>query len=196
MKTCTRCNETKDETEFNKRKQLKTGLRSQCRLCDRVSRNKERRKIYLQSLSDDQREVYRQKRRERYIEKKQAGLIKKPNKDRENRWRREQYANNPQYRMIVQIRNRLKKTLDRKLGNIEPIIGCSPAYLQLHLESQFQPGMTWDNHGQFGWHIDHIIPLSSFDLTDEEQLKKACHYTNLQPLWWQDNLKKRDKIEV
>ena len=63
-----------------------------------------------------------------------------------------------------------------------------------YLESKFQTGMTWENHTHNGWHIDHIIPISKFDLTDEAQMKKACHYTNLQPLWAGDNFRKHAKI--
>lgn len=70
----------------------------------------------------------------------------------------------------------------------------SPLELQQHLESKFQEGMTWDNHGSFGWHIDHIKPLSNFDLGNREEYLEAVHYTNLQPLWWQDNLSKGSKL--
>ncbi|MEM4726181.1 MAG: hypothetical protein QXG63_04505 [Nitrososphaerales archaeon] len=64
----------------------------------------------------------------------------------------------------------------------------------MYLESKFLPGMTWDNHGRNGWHIDHVRPLSSFDLTDPEQLKQACHYTNLCPMWANDNIRKSNKL--
>lgn len=62
--------------------------------------------------------------------------------------------------------------------------------LKQHLEKLFQPGMTWENWSRDGWHIDHIVPLSSFDLTDREQFLKACHFSNLQPLWAKENLSK------
>lgn len=77
----------------------------------------------------------------------------------------------------------------------EELIGCSMEYLRQHLEGQFTEGMAWDNYGKSGWHVDHIIPLSYFDLMDPEQQKRAWHYTNLQPLWAVDNLKKNNKIE-
>ena len=54
--------------------------------------------------------------------------------------------------------------------------------------------MTWKNYGRNGWHIDHILPCSSFDLTDPEQRRKCFHYTNLQPLWEIDNIRKSDKV--
>ena len=69
-------------------------------------------------------------------------------------------------------------------------LGCTIEFLKKHLESKFQQGMTWDNQG--AWHVDHIVPLSSFNLSDFKELKKACHYTNLQPLWARDNQKKKN----
>jgi len=66
--------------------------------------------------------------------------------------------------------------------------------LKKYLESKFTEGMCWENYGLYGWHIDHIIPLSS--AKNEEELIKLCHYTNLQPLWSFDNLSKHNKILI
>jgi hypothetical protein len=72
------------------------------------------------------------------------------------------------------------------------MIGCTPQFLKEHLEKQFKDGMNWENYGLYGWHIDHIIPLSSAE--DEDGVYKLCHYTNLQPLWAKENLSKGSKI--
>jgi len=92
------------------------------------------------------------------------------------------------------INTALKKQKIAKTHKFLNIIGCTVDELIKHIESRFTEGMTWENHGQFGWHIDHIIPCASFDLTNEEEQCKCFHYTNLQPLWWIDNLKKGAKI--
>jgi hypothetical protein len=73
-------------------------------------------------------------------------------------------------------------------------LGCSTEKFKEHMESQFTEGMNWNNHGFTGWHIDHIIPCSSFDLTKEEDIRKCFHYTNLQPLWGTQNMQKGSKI--
>lgn len=86
-----------------------------------------------------------------------------------------------------------KHVKEYKSGHTSELIGCSVAQLKNYLESLFQPGMTWSNYGRNGWHIDHIRPCASFDLTDEKQQKQCFHYTNLQPLWAIDNLKKGSK---
>lgn len=104
------------------------------------------------------------------------------------------YNTNTQYKLQQTLRNRLRSALkgDLKAGSAVKDLGCTISELKLYLESKFQEGMTWNNWSQDGWHIDHIKPISSFDLTDRKQLLEACHYTNLQPLWAKDNLSKGD----
>jgi hypothetical protein len=74
------------------------------------------------------------------------------------------------------------------------LVGCSIKFLIKYLELRFMKDMSWHNYGLYGWHIDHIIPCASFDLSKPEEQRKCFHYTNLQPLWAFDNLSKNDKI--
>lgn len=71
------------------------------------------------------------------------------------------------------------------------LIGCSVEKLMEHLEKQFTEGMTWGNYGR--WHVDHIKPCAMFDFSKPEHQQECFHYSNLQPLWAKDNLKKSDK---
>ena len=98
----------------------------------------------------------------------------------------------PNYKMATVLRSRLRKLLKGKAKkeNTINLLGCTVEEVVLWIESKFKEGMSWDNHGLSGWHLDHIRPLASFDLTDEKQIKIAFHYTNLQPLWWHENLSK------
>ena len=96
---------------------------------------------------------------------------------------------NPERRIAHAFRVRVKNVL--KAGRMQrsaALLGCTYQELLKHLESQFQDGMSWDNYGE--WHIDHIRPCASFDLLDPEQQAQCFHYTNLQPLWAEDNLRK------
>lgn len=91
------------------------------------------------------------------------------------------------------LNNALKAKKKDKLHNLNFLNGCSIEELCSHLESLFQEGMTWENWSRDGWHIDHIRPCASFDLTDSAQQRECFHYTNLQPLWAADNIRKSDK---
>lgn len=101
------------------------------------------------------------------------------------------------FRLSRQLRNRLNIALknEYKLGSAVRDLGCSIDFLKIYIESLFLLGMNWKNQGRgLGkWHLDHIIPLAAFDLSDRNQFLKACHYTNLQPLWEIDNLRKGSK---
>ena len=101
---------------------------------------------------------------------------------------------NPQYRLARALRSRLYAAIksQAKCGSAVYDLGCSVPDLVAHLSQQFLPGMTWANHGK--WHVDHIQPLALFDLAEPKQLKQACHFTNLQPLWAVDNIRKGARI--
>ena len=118
-------------------------------------------------------------------------------RERCRRYQNKQYHADPQKKLASSLRSRLWAVLgkSRSAGALS-LVGCSLAELRAHLESQFRPGMTWDSWTVDGWHIDHIRPLASFDLTDPDQQKVAFHYTNLQPLWAADNLSKGASLEV
>ena len=108
------------------------------------------------------------------------------------------YYQKPNVKMGRLLRNRLNRALKEKqslkVGNTFNLLGTDIQGIKRHLEKQFQSGMTWDNRGFYTWHIDHIKPLASFDLTKPEEQRKAFHYTNLQPLWMKDNLSKGARI--
>ena len=112
------------------------------------------------------------------------------------------WKSNPNYILKARLRTRLNSAIKKeyKSGSAVKDLGCSIEELKQHLEKQFYPNpetgeeMTWQNYGLCGWHIDHIIPLAKFNLTNREELLKACNYSNLQPLWAEENLKKGDKI--
>jgi hypothetical protein len=100
------------------------------------------------------------------------------------------------FKLARNLRNRLRVAIynNQKAGSAVKDLGCSIPELKIHLETQFQPGMTWENWSRTGWHIDHIQPLDSFNLQNREEFLKACHYTNLQPLWAEENLTKSNNI--
>lgn len=101
-----------------------------------------------------------------------------------------------QYKVSCNLRTRMWQVLKgiNKSANTLKLLGCSLEEFKKHIESKFQEGMSWENYSRNGWHIDHIIPCDKFDLTIKEQQERCFHYTNLQPLWAHDNLRKNNKI--
>lgn len=167
-----------------------------------ISANKE---SYLESKRE-----YRKKNRERIVENERRYEEKRRQRDpdrssrygRKNRPRlrekdRHRYKNDPVFCTKKRIRARLQACLRRgmagkKWGATMALTGCTTEQLMAHIESQFTEGMGWHNRSR--WHIDHIVPCASFDLTGEEGQKACFHYTNLRPLWAAENMKKGAKI--
>ena len=121
------------------------------------------------------------------------------NKEKVALYRKSKYNSDLSFRLKAILRSRLNIIMKKsiKTGSAVKDLGCSIEELKSFLASQFQSNMSWSNYGRkeevICWEIDHIIPLDSFDLTDREQFLKACHYTNLQPLWAEDNHRKSNK---
>lgn len=109
---------------------------------------------------------------------------------------KERLQNDSLFAITRRLRGRLYMALKvagvKKKHKTFDLMGCTVPFFKAHLESLFLPGMTWSNRGE--WHIDHKRPCASFDLTDEEQQRLCFHYTNMQPLWKLDNLRKGTKI--
>jgi hypothetical protein len=150
-------------------------------------RNPERRKLITQRYRTKHIKKRRAYNRRYYYSHRKQQL-------RAQRLRR---ANNVCYKLKCNLRCALWYILFRrsakKYKSAVRHLGCSIEELKTYIESKWQPGMNWTNYGLHGWHIDHIRPLSSFDVTKKSEQTRAIHYTNLQPLWAIDNLHKSGK---
>ena len=106
-----------------------------------------------------------------------------------------EYNSRAQQKLAKNLRTRVYLALKRQGGikskKTMELVGCDINYLRKHLEKQFEPWMSWDNYGK--WHVDHIMPISKFDLTDPEQQKICFNYKNLQPMWAEENIRKSNK---
>lgn len=201
-KICSKCGVDKLICEYNKKSVSKNGTqyyKSQCKICqskdEKIKRlkNPEYYKIWYDKTREERNE-YRSKYYEINKEK-----IRDKNKlyiDKNRINRKKKYKEDTLFKLIHKLSSRLRTTLKlktyKKNKKYNEVIGCTPEFLKNYLEEKFTFGMSWENHGFYGWHIDHIIPLSS--AKSEDEIYKLCHYTNLQPLWAKDNLTKSNKI--
>ena len=214
IKKCSVCNIEKDTSEYYKQKRGKYGVTAICKDCKREvdkinsahyrENNKEHLKEYHKTWDSNNRDKLKINR-ERWLEN---------NRDRERlrqrKWEHENKKQRCDYilkriktdtmfrfseRMKALIRQTFKRNVQgryRKAKRTERILGCTMFDFIKHIESQFYNGMTWENYGNRGWHIDHKIPISS--AKTEDDLYRLNHYTNLQPLWARDNQLKSNKL--
>jgi hypothetical protein len=165
-------------------------------------KNKEKIKKYIKDTKEKRKErqkKYREENKEKVknIKKNYYNKNKKTILEKQKKYRTKKCKNDINYKLRRIIRRRIYGVLieskkANKSNKTFDLLGCNILEVREHLEKQFKDGMTWENHGE--WHIDHIIPCASFDLTDPEQQKKCFHYTNIQPLWASENLSKGAKI--
>jgi len=201
-KICSKCKIEKDVCEFYKNNKNPKAYRGSCKSCMNIYSKKYKIKNF--EKVDKKNKEYFQKNREKNKinclnyrnknierERERYRTWKKNNKEKIN-----QYNQQPIIRLKNSLRSRINEIMNKKYNNpyTKSLVGCEYNFLIKFIENKFVNGMTWDNYGYYGWHIDHIIPLSS--AKTEEELLKLFHYTNLQPLWGIDNMKKSNKLII
>jgi len=217
MKRCSKCRIKKDFSDFGKNKKSKDGLKSACKECLRIdwkeyyNKNKEKvlkkNKKYLLENPDKKKEIderYREsEKRKNYIKewcKNNRNKIKKysdkhrfskKGKQMRNRYRRERLKKDINFKLRSYISSYISRSIKGyKFLKTEEYLGCSIEKYKIYLENLFQEKMSWKNYGE--WHIDHIKPLSLFDL--KEEATEAFHYINTQPLWAKENIIKSNNF--
>jgi len=167
----------------------------------------EKRRLYTEANRDKQKirnerfwsdPVKAQKARDRNKQNARANRLKRSRAH--VAWVKRRRREDPAFKAIRNLRSRLYYAVVRaqagqKSASVVDLVGCTPQQLVTHLESLFLPGMSWDNYSLHGWHIDHIKPCAAFDLTDPAQQRECFHYSNLQPLWCEENRAKSDSWE-
>ena len=197
MKTCSKCKLEKSLDNFNKRSDFTHLFLSQCKLCCLLKfkeweKTSSTRKSYIKGKRNKLTRNWQVQNNDRV--KLNNILWRQQNKEHISFQKRERYASDINFKLKELLRSRLSAALknNQKVGSAISDLGCSIEELKIHLESQFLPNMSWDNHGlgPGTWQIDHICSLYKFSLIDKNQFLEACHYSNLQPLWHNDHVRK------
>ena len=225
MKICTKCKIEKELSEFYKDKKTKDLHTYLCKECSKESsknyrenhreEDKEYSKNYRKKNPEKVKESvkkwkknnpekvkghnkkYYKNNLEKVKESQKIYSLMPETKNIRNRYQKERKKTDINFKLSGSLRIRLSMAIknNQKSGSAVRDLGCTIPELKAHLESLFETDMTWENWSTNGWHIDHIIPLSSFDLSNREEFLIACNYKNLQPLWAKDNRKKGNKIK-
>jgi hypothetical protein len=192
-KTCSKCKETKSLTEFHKDKKRLDGLHRQCVVCRNETASRYR--ILNSESIKSKRKVYDSKNKERKKLYDMNYLILNRTRimGRKSEYEKKKRNTDILFAMACRLRNAITKSLKyngySKKSRTHEILGCSYEEFKSHIENQFMEGMSWDNRSE--WHLDHITPVSWGQT--EEEIIALNHYTNLKPLWAEDNLSKGNR---
>lgn len=169
MKICKKCELDKELEEFHKSSRQKDGYNYYCKKCMRNANKKAWNEHGYKRV-----ERMREYGRENQARHTETSRI----------WQNKKYKEDPEYRIKDILRTRFYFAVNKedKFDSVINLIGCSPSKVKEYLSKDFKKEWNWENQGEL-WEIDHIIPLSKFDLTNPEEQRKAFHYTNLQPMW-------------
>jgi hypothetical protein len=205
MKKCNCCKKEKEFIYFSKDKNKKFGYDDRCKMCskeyyiknkvDRINKQKEYYKSNVEKIKEYGKEYYISKIEQK---KEYSRNYSKNNREKINKYLRtynkERCKNDYLFKLKKNIRSLISISIRKqgfsKQSKTFEYLGCTFEDFKIHLESKFVTGMSWDNRGK--WHIDHIYPISL--AKTKEDVIKLNHYTNFQPLWAEDNLRKGNKI--
>tara|TARA_R110000765_G_C18808726_1_gene594427 strand:- start:195 stop:836 length:642 start_codon:yes stop_codon:yes gene_type:complete len=206
---CQKCNKKLSLNKFHKCKAHSTGYRQSCKEC-RKPESKSRYEVkseHIKAKVSEYREDNPHVNKEYYSENKEYfekyrkvnkahyKQWRTDNREKLNEYRREKIKNDPSFKVACNLRKRLNSAVSdqttSKKKSTMALLGCELTLFLDHIEKLFTHDMTWGNYGE--WHLDHITPCASFDLTKQKAQEECFHYTNLQPLWAIDNLIKGDR---
>lgn len=199
MKLCKKCGQIKNINKFGIDKQKKDGKNTYCKECI----NKKSKEKYIPHPLDQSKKTctnckttYPKTNEYFFWQVEHKGYLQSKCKQCAVKVNFEYYQNSINGRLASIYRSRFRLALNKKrqVKNKLKYLGCSIDEWKKYLENKFEPWMNWDNYGTTGWHIDHIKPCCSFDLTKESERKKCFHYTNTQPLGCKENLSKGSKL--
>lgn len=204
-KTCLKCKIEKPIELFCLFKRNKDGYDNWCKECRNTDnkryrkQNPEKVKIARKLLYDNNIEKMRQDKvkygAKHKPEKKAYDVIyREENKieiaEYKKNWEKNKFKTDPTFKVIRNLRRRIAHALkgENKSARTIELLGCSIEEFKKHIEKQFQPEMSWENYGSYGWHIDHIKPCYTFDMSRPEHQLECFNYKNQRPLWSKDNL--------
>ena len=186
MKNCTTCKVEKPLDAFHKDKSKKDGITSQCKVCRKEYRLKNKEKASAYSKE------YNLKNQEKIsVYNKEYGSRPEARKKINERLR-DRYNNDILYRLMQLLQKAVWNTFKgySKPEKTMKLLYCTLEQFKSHIEKQFTKGMNWENQGE--WHLDHIKPMNAFDLLDENEKRYCNHWSNFQPLWGPENMSKKD----
>ena len=202
---CPMCDTPKSVEDFHMNRGTASTMAHYCKDCTKEKNSTdEKRKLQRKQYQESNKDLINARYKKWIIDNKEWVTERNRdyrirNRDRLNKASRDYSKKRRELDLDFKLRSNLRCRIYQALNGVGraestlDLVGCEIDQLKTYIEELFTEGMSWENHGVHGWHIDHIIPCSSFDLTNNIQQRECFHYSNMQPLWAEDNWSKGSK---